>query len=435
MTTAFAIAVGFAGLLLLAGHILRSEKYFKMNAVYINHAGHLSIYKTDSLDNGFSKPKSYGIDKDDQGKIEKLLNGDQRIEFIGKYLKGSGLVSNGCRSIPFFAMGAEPEVESRIRNHPLVEKWASELAGFIKGRGFWTPGFLPESIAVSKGLSQLLGKPLVYDEVQTKNIDNNGFIDCAASGAIDKIRSDSNVQLATRNYDGDFSAVNAEIVSHYSTGLALTDDNAMLVPLPLLQQLFSTDKITYMAAYLKDGVNHKAMVREIQNKFNDLNMPYVIYPFDNDQISLFYVGAMSFFKTMAVFFIFLVFGVVALTIANSVTMTIIERTREIGTLRSMGFLPSSITNLFICENLVLTSMALIAGEFLAWILSEAIGHGHFTYRPPGVAGEVILAPLLTWESCSIFAVIILCIAILATWITATGRTNQPVVDLLTSTSA
>ena len=439
--TGLAIAAGYAGLLLLAGYVFRSEKYFRANTVYINHTGHIAIYKEGGLEKAFVKPRLYSLKGEEQKIIEDVVNSDGKTEFIGRYLKGVGLISNGCKSLPFFATGIEPEVEARIRSHPFVTKWVPELAQFKKGKGFWEGTPVDDPVSVTGGLSELLGKPGVYSDFAPlpsgpgTNPPAAVAIDCNGPQATSKVAGDSDVQLVARTFSGDMSALNAEITSHYSTGMAMTEDSSLVAPLSLLQKLYDTDAITYMALYLKDKVSVASYTKSLGEKLKSKGLAVSLYPFNKEEVGLFYLGTMNFLYMMSGFFVCLVFGVVALSIVNSLTMSIIERTKEIGTLRSMGFLPEYVTGLFVKESLALTLSSLVFGALLAVVIAGIVNGLNIRFRPPGVAGDVqfVLAP--TFEIGLVLALLISVITYFAARKAVIKRTRENIAKLLTSSSA
>lgn len=79
---------------------------------------------------------------------------------------------------------------------------------------------------------------------------------------------------------------------------------------------------------------------------------------------------LNFISGVAVMTLFLI---ILIGIANTLGMTVQERTREIGTMRAIGMQRREVRNLFLLETLVLTSLACGAGIILAWLLMLALG--------------------------------------------------------------
>ena len=105
---------------------------------------------------------------------------------------------------------------------------------------------------------------------------------------------------------------------------------------------------------------------------------------------------------------FLVLGVSALGSASAVSITVMERTREIGVLRAIGAQPRWIIRLFVGEGMLTSSLGLLAGLVLSWPLSLVassffgslmLGEGavlRFALAPWGLVITAIVTLLFGW---------------------------------------
>jgi putative ABC transport system permease protein len=105
---------------------------------------------------------------------------------------------------------------------------------------------------------------------------------------------------------------------------------------------------------------------------------------------------------------FLVLGVSALGSASAASITVMERTREIGVLRAIGAQPRRIIRLFVSEGLLTSGVGLLAGLALSWPLSLVassffgslmLGEGailRFALAPWGLAITAIVTLLFGW---------------------------------------
>ncbi|MGZ3749054.1 MAG: ABC transporter permease, partial [Pseudobdellovibrionaceae bacterium] len=159
-------------------------------------------------------------------------------------------------------------------------------------------------------------------------------------------------------------------------------------------------------------------------------LDYQVYPFNDDAISLFYVGTMGFLYIMEGFFIFLIFSAVALSIINSMTISILERVREIGTLRAIGFTNSQTALLFTTESLYLTGISLCIGYILAQILGRIINVMNIRFDPPGIAGDMQF--IVTPEAwfCFSLAIPVLLICLICAYVVSKRLVNKPIIQLL-----
>ncbi len=69
----------------------------------------------------------------------------------------------------------------------------------------------------------------------------------------------------------------------------------------------------------------------------------------------------------------ILFFIILIGVLNTLRMTIRERTREIGTVRAIGMQRVDVKNLFICEIVLLTSFACVAGIIMAFVMMWILG--------------------------------------------------------------
>jgi putative ABC transport system permease protein len=413
IATASAIIAGFAGLNLLGGYILRVERYLRVNSVYINHAGHLSIYKTGGLDNFYNKPKKFVLTSAELKELQSYLQTQSTVEFTAPFLTGMGLLGNGETSVPFLGLGADPHLEKRIQDHPEVRRWTEELVAADDVGSFKNFDVnMPDAISVTENLGHLIGRKVPFRNLSLQQRE---------------------VQLAGTDYYGSFNAVNGTLSFKHTTGFALSEDTGLLAPLDLLQRLYGTDGVTYLAVFLKPGESVQSLQSKLQQVIQTKHWDFEVFPFDDDRISLFYVGTMGFLYIMAGFFVFLIAGAVALSIVNSTTIGIVERKKEIGTLRALGFQEEQIGWMFTRESVLLTIVSLGVGTVLTKIIAFFVNLANIRFYPPGIAGDMQF--VLTPDSllCFAIAVPLLMIATGASYFVSFRQVKKPMTELLAGT--
>lgn len=409
-STGIAILAGFSGLCLLGGYIVRVERYLAVNSIYINHSGHLAIYKKGGLDFFYNNPRKYHLKGEDLQNLKQLLANDKDIEFTAPILQGMGLISNGAKSVPFLAYGIDPDTERRIQDHPEVHKWTHELipqSGEMSIKD--AKGELAETISITKQLGSLIGRSPPFS---------------ALSG------QEKDVQLAARSFESDLNAVNAQLGFKHSTGYSMLEDTGLVAPLALLQSLYATEGATYLAVYLHPDVNVDSALKRIQTKIAEAQINAEVFPFDDDRIGLFYTGSMGFLYIMTGFFVFLIFGAVALSIVNSMTIGILERVREIGTLRAIGFTDSQTAWLFTLESFYLTAISIGVGYVVTQIIAALVNGLNVRFYPPGIAGDMqfVVTPYL-WV-CVVVGVPIMIICSICAYLVSKKLVHKPIIQLL-----
>lgn len=434
LATAMAIALGTAGLVVLGGYVSRIESFLRVNSIYVQHRGHVSVYKRDGLQRASARPARYSLGPDEQRAIATMLAGDPRVEFTARFLRGMGLAGNGCRTVPFVADGLEPAIERRLMTHPEVTRWSAGFGQPLAGRLISSSGEVESPLGLSAGLARLLGKPKVHDELRNA-LPPPLVPDCASHDAAKTIAADANIQLAGMTFDGSLSAVDGEVVNTFHTPTAETDNQTLVAPLDTLQRLYGTEHVTYVAVFVRDWRDTDAVARDLRTALAAKRIDADVYTYTDERANLYYVGSMAFMDSLMGFIVLLVSTVVALGVMNAVTLTVFERTREIGTFRALGCTRRQVVALFVRETAILAGTSAVVGVVLASLLAALVWALHITFMPPGVPGAVRLVVTPTLRVCLWVTTLLVGLATLVTWVVARRRLRERTAELLTATTA
>lgn len=416
IATVFTICFGYVGLVLTGGYIIYVERSVRALQVYINHGGEIAIYKKDALNEFFSKPRAYQIDLGLSKDIQSVLGRyPDQIEKIGFYLTGMGLLSNGVRSTPVLIQGLDPKLDQFTRSHPMIRAY---LPNYFKDQGAQNFGTRASQdyqvISITNGLAELISRPGVLSELP---------------------ESEKVVQLAAKTMIGDFNAINATLGPTHSTGFPYLEDLSVVTSLKAAQELFATEGVTNVNLFLKDKVSTAEFLEKLQKDFAQKKIPVELFPFYTDDVGMFYSGTMGFMFSLGFSFFVLILGAVALSVVNTISIGIIERSREIGTLRAIGFRPRDLSELFFKENLIISIFCIFVGIFLAQGLAGLINAADVRLRPAGVANDLpfFILPEL-WMALSV-AIPLIFLTCITAYGVASRKTRQPLILLLTDPGA
>jgi putative ABC transport system permease protein len=132
-------------------------------------------------------------------------------------------------------------------------------------------------------------------------------------------------------------------------------------------------------------------------------------------------------------FIAVIMGVIVLfAVVNTMSMSVMERTNEIGTARAMGVRRRGIRRQFVIEGWMLGAIGATAGLVLAFVIAVLVNHAGLTWMPPGQAAPVPLRVMATGIAMlqgSVWLGLVL-MATLAALIPANRGARLPVVDAL-----
>lgn len=411
LSTGLAICIGFVGLNLLGAYIYRVKKALDTTSVYSALHGHVKVYKKDSLINFSLQSQQYIIHQPElqqiRGVLEKFKN---EIEYVGYNLNGSGLLSNGNISHPIMYLSFEPEVYAKSLSQPDMREWAQD----------WVLPAQFENVEIFKNNNEVISlTPKIVDILNLKY----------------PLAKSESLQLAGRTLDGDLNAVNVDLGAEHTTGMQFMEDTLILVPFKKSQELMSTDGAESLSIYLTPKASLLGFQENLERELAKLDFQLETFPYWDERINSVYLGTIGFLVVMGAFFVFLIGTAVSLSIVNSLTMGIIERTREIGTLYAVGFKRRDVSKLFILENLFLCLLSILFGVLISYIVSSFINGLNIRFTPPGVAGKIQFK--LVWNFAIAFSVasFTLTLTMLSSWFVMQNKSKVKLINLLNDTGS
>jgi putative ABC transport system permease protein len=121
---------------------------------------------------------------------------------------------------------------------------------------------------------------------------------------------------------------------------------------------------------------------------------------------------------------------VVMSVVNTMGIAVLERTREIGTLRALGLKRRGVGLLFAIEGAIIGLLGSIFGIVLniaAWALIKGVEP---TYVPPGVSTPVTLAVNLVPSLMIMLMIFLVLLSLIAAILPARRAARQNVVDAL-----
>ena len=160
------------------------------------------------------------------------------------------------------------------------------------------------------------------------------------------------------------------------------------------------------------------------------NKPLEIQEFTT--LNPFYGQSIGMFAALFSFIAVLIGAIVLFTVGNTMSMAVVERTVEIGTLRAIGLRRNGIRRLFICEGLLLGVIGAVLGVLIALGIAYTINHAGLTWLPPGRVEPVPLTVRVWGETRLITgtAIGLIVVAILSAFLPASRASKMNIVDAL-----
>jgi putative ABC transport system permease protein len=216
-------------------------------------------------------------------------------------------------------------------------------------------------------------------------------------------------------------------------GVKELDDNFIAMHLSLAQQLVygrGEHKVTGIVLQLRRSEDLAAARARLEALFRQNSLALDVRDFG--ELTPFYGQVVRMFSSIFLF-IALVMGVIVLfAVVNTMTMNVMERTNEIGTVRAMGVRRSGIRSQFIVEGSLIGAIGATLGASLALLVAALVNRAGLTWIPPGNVTEVPLRldvagrPLLVVGAWLALAAV----ATVAALLPANRAARLPVVDAL-----
>jgi len=201
------------------------------------------------------------------------------------------------------------------------------------------------------------------------------------------------INIATGTVSGNFNAATVTVVGLLTYSTQAVEEQLGLVPLPFAQRLLRTDGVERILIGLENVDDAERYADEVQARLEAAGIPLEARPWQAlttayESIRTFY-GAFSGLATIAVFVL------VFFSVLEVLTMSFLERTREVGTIRAFGTTRGRVFRSFLLEGIFLGAIGGIAGLLIGTIIALVFNAVGITWTPPGAAVPQLLRVQIT----------------------------------------
>jgi putative ABC transport system permease protein len=380
LVTLLAIALGFTAIALFAGYTHNIYRGLALQAIHGELLGHLTLSRRGMSREGKLDPERYLLTADDIRRITALLRRDTR----------------GACTI-FMAEGLDPAAARTLRAG--LAQGLPDLADAHDGVSALDPA-KPDQLALATGLA--------------------GLLHLAPGGQ---------AALLTNTLFGQANALDVTIGGVFDTGNAGTNDLFAFMPLELVRSLYDAagraDRLTVL---LQDVRDTQAVRADLLRRLGAAGLDLEVHTWE--ELSAFYRQVHGMFDMIFGFIFCIVLTVVLMSVANSMGMAVVERTREIGTLRALGLRRVGVVRLFAAEAALLTLLGCGIGLLLTLGVRWGINAAHISYVHPNETSPVPLLVDLDGRRILATALMLVGVGALAAWLPARRAARQPIIDAL-----
>lgn len=263
-------------------------------------------------------------------------------------------------AVPELPLGYLNELEQEADRYGIVA--ATPLLFYLRGGMSPATAFLFQGIPADKPADELYydfriveGRPFApEDESELVAIMGEQAVRRAGLGIGDELRLNPGAHF--------------EVIGVARSGGGFVD-NGILVPLTALQQAIGIeDRITFIALELEDPSAAREAAERLAERFPDLG-----FQTRGDVLGVIERGIqIADVVRLGISVIALIVG--ALAVANTVLMSVFERTREFGVVRALGARPRFLFGLVLTESIVLSILGATLGVALGIVGINLVNH-------------------------------------------------------------
>jgi len=232
--------------------------------------------------------------------------------------------------------------------------------------------------------------------------------------------------LLSTTTEGSLNAQDVKVRGLYTVGVDDLDRRSVLVHLSTAQRLLLTDRVSTLAVYLR-SLDEVAPARaDLIARHGDLVVRTWL-----DQAA-YYVAVRALYDRIFGLLGIIIVVLVLFAISNTTGMAVVERTREIGTLRSLGAGPGLITRNFVVEGLLVGLGGALLGAAVATAITLLVHALHVQMPPP--PGRSTGYPLRFDLTAGLFlraGTSVALAAATAAWTASRKAAARPIVEALT----
>lgn len=391
--TVLAIALAFAAVNLFAGFTDYMYWGNRKVAIYGRCGGHLTIFRRGFLEQGQLNPSRYLLSSEVIEAVNEICQENPHIILVTSQLRITGLVSNGKVSTIFIAQGVVPSA-ARV--------FLSRLDAPNRGKPFKGRALEDDKmygVSMTNGLARLLD-----------------------------LKIGSYAVAFTNTVDGQMNALDIEVFQLFDAPSDEMNDKVMRVPLSFARALYDTDGADRLAVLLDDTKHTESIRDQLQTAFSQRGLELETKTWK--EMSEWYRKVKIMFDVIFAFLFSIVFIIVVMSVINTMSMVVVERTREIGTLRALGLRRKGVMLLFAIETSLLGVFGTIGGLFLTFIGWWTVNMIKPTWIPPGISRRVIISIQIVPEFMLYSFIFLILLCFIASLVPARRAAGQNVVDAL-----
>jgi putative ABC transport system permease protein len=451
LTTLAAIIVGAVAILLFGGYTRNIR--FGMETDFVRSTGHLQIQRKGYFLYGSGDPAAYGIT--DYRHVIDVVRHDPvlapMLTVVTPTLQLGGIAGNFAAGVSRTVLAAGVDVDGQNA----LQRWNDYGFGGEEPPIPLT-GTAPDAAVVGIGVARVLqlcgalrmpgcdpaaqapqvkrgaAMPADLTVLSNANAVGNREVAGAPDGSSDPA---ARIDLLAATARGAPNVASLSVVKAEDEGAQALDDVYVELHLAQAQRLVyggDPPEVTGIIVQLRHTAQIPAAHARLEQLLTTTLRGDALEVQDFQTLQPYYGQVIAFFGAIFGFMAILIGVIVLFTVSNTMSMAVVERTPEIGTLRAIGLRRAGVRRIFLCEGLLLGLAGAVLGVLAALALAALINHSGLTWTPPGRVDSVPLKIRL-WDDPALMTGIVVAltlVAVVSSWIPARRGARTQIVAAL-----
>lgn len=367
------IAIGFGVIaMMLAGGFIEWIFWATREGPAVTQLGHFQVVRPGYYQNGQADPFRYLLP--DQPQVLSSLKTMGGVRSVTPRLDFNGLISHGDTTLTFIAKGLDPARDPALRYLIIPE-------------GHTLTPDETEGILMGAGLAANLG-----------------------------VKVGDRVVLLAGTKTGGINAVEASIRGLASTSMKAYDDVMLWMPISLARSLLRVSTAHVWVVSLNDTELTDAVYKALSGE--PAIKSFEVTPWT--KLADFYNKTVELLSRQINVVKLIIAVIILLSIGNTMTMSVMERTVEIGTAMALGVRRRRILGLFVTEGALLGAIGGLCGVVIGVLLAQLISYVGIPMPPsPGMSrgftAAIIITPGIVWQALALSVTTTLLASIYPAW--------------------
>jgi putative ABC transport system permease protein len=446
LTTLAAIIVGTVAILLFGGYTRNIRYGLQMG--FVRTSGHLQIQHQDYFLYGSGDPAAYGIA--DYQHVMDVVRHDPilapMLTVVTPTLQLGGIAGNFEAGVSrtVFAIGSDVTGQNDLRKwndfgfpgtpDPLALTGTAPNAAVV-GEGVARVLQLCGALHINRCATPNTSQPVSHDPQLSLPQDLAALSAANATATTTAQPGTPRIELLAATARGAPNVASLSVIKAENQGVKEFDDMYVSLHLAQAQRLIyggDPPKVTAIIIQLQHTAQIPAARARLEHLLATTLKDQPLQVHDYETLNPYYGQTIGFFAAIFGFISILIGVIVLFTVGNTMSMAVVERTPEIGTLRAIGLRRSGIRKMFMTEGMLLGLTGSILGILVALMLAFLINHGGVTWTPPGRIDPVSLTVRVWGEPAPMIGVVIALtlVTLISSWIPSRRGASINIVSAL-----